>query len=248
MWTEILAAISGAGVGQVLSYGIRKRSQKTQNIDAWYEESLSLISHGHGICLSARNRSNLNYGDISAQSRDISQRLKAHVNPYPEEVDDITVLQIRNLARIFRKMSAVTEATEDQSTMESMNEIFEMGQREHVETEDIDIGEVVDTSTDYSPIMESAFDQTDIDPQDFGSQLQEEFKDAESLQQLIEKMGAKFGSSQKQFEKAIESQIVTDDWDESLSLGIRVHLQIATNLCEEAINHISEVSNMESAK
>jgi len=246
MWTEILAAMSGAGAGQVISYGIRKRRQKFQDIDAWYEEALSLISHGHGICLSARKRSNLNYGNISTQSRDISQRLKSHVNPYPEEVDEVVVLQIQNLARIFRKMSAVTEATDDQSTMESIDEIFEMCQREHTRTE-LDIGEAVDTSTDYSPIMKSAFDQNDIDPRVFGSQLQEELKDAESLQQLIETMGPQFGSSQKQFEKAIESQIVTDEWDESLSLGIRVHLQIATNLCEEAINRISEVSNMESA-
>lgn len=248
MWTEILAAVSGAGAGQVISYGIRKRSQKTQDIDTWYKDGLSLVSHGHGICLSARKRSNLNYGNISTQSRNISQRLKAHVNPYPEEVDDIAVLQIQNLARIFRKVSAVTEATEDQSTMESIDELFEMAQREHDRTEDIDVGEVVATSTDYSPIMESVFNQTDASPEAFGSQLQEGFKDAESIQHLIENMGSQFGSSQKKFEKAIEAQIVTEDWNESLSLGIRVHLQIATNLCEEAINHISEVSNMESAK
>jgi len=132
--------------------------------------------------------------------------------------------------------------------MESIDEIFEMGQREHTEAEDIDMGEVVDTSTGYSPIMKSAFEETEIDPQIFGSQLQEEFKETESIQQLIERMGSLFGSSQEQLENAIEAQLVTDDWDENLSLGIRVHLQIATNLCGEAINHISEVSNMESAK
>jgi len=101
MWSEILAAIFGGGVGQALGYVLRKRSQEKENIENWYKNALSLISHGRGICESAQKRSNLNYGNISTQSHDLSQRLKAHVNPYPEEVDETAVAQIQNLARIF---------------------------------------------------------------------------------------------------------------------------------------------------
>jgi len=247
MWTEILAAIAGAGAGQIISYGVRRRKQRTQAVDEWYEEALSLISRGHGICLSARKRSNLSYGDISEESQTISQRLKEHVNPYPDGVDQVAVQQVHNLATVFRKLAAVTEATDEQSTVESLNEIFEMGQREHASSDNLDMADAVNESTDYSPIMDNLFQEMETDPRVFGSQFGEKFDDAESLNTLVEEMSPQFSGNQKAIETAIESQIISDEWDESLSLGIRVHLQIASNLSEEAINHISDVNNMETA-
>ena len=247
MWTEILAALAGAGGGQVIGYGLRKRKRRTQSVDEWYEEAITLISRGHGICLSARKRSNLNYGDISEESYKISQKLNEHVNPYPDRVDQTAVEQVQSLSMVFRKMSAVTESTEEQSTMEALDEIFEMGQREYSGAEDLDMGEAVDESTEYSPIMQNLFNEMETGPRLFGSQFAEKFSEAESLENLVEEMAPAFGSTQKSFEKAIESEIVSDEWDESLSYGVRVHLQIASNLCEDAITHISEVNNMESA-
>lgn len=248
MWTEILAAVAGAGTGQIISYGVRRRKKRKQAVDEWYEEALSLISRGHGICLSARKRSNLNYGDISEESQTISQRLKEHVTPYPDGVDQDAVEQVYNLATTFRKLAAVTEATDEQSTVESLNEIFEMGQREHASTDNLDMADAVDESTDYSPIMDNIFQEMNTDPRVFGSQFSEKFDDTDSLDTLVEEMSPQFPGNQQAIETAIESQIITDEWDESLSLGIRIYLQIASNLCEEAINYISDVNNMETAK
>jgi len=247
MWTEILVAIAGAVVGQVVNYIVQKWRQKNRDMNNWYKETLSLVSHGHGICLSARTRSNLNYGDISTESREISQRLKKKTDPHPKKADEVTVDQLQSLSEMFRKMSAVAEATEDQSTMESINEIFEMGQIERSGNEDLDMGELVNTSTDYSPTMDKMFKKSDIDPRQFGSQFGENFSDAESITMLIDEMGPVFGNQQEEVEKIIESEMVSEEWDESLSVGMRIHLQIVSSLCEETINHISEVSNMETA-
>jgi hypothetical protein len=106
---------------------------------------------------------------------------------------------------VFRKMSAVTESTEEQSTMEALDEIFEMGQREYSGAEDLDMREAVDESTEYSPIMQNLFNEMETGPRLFGSQFAEKFSEAESLENLVEEMAPAFGSTQKSFEKAIES-------------------------------------------
>ena len=252
MWIPILSATVGAIVGAVatqsLNHILRKRRKKVQDIDQWYEQAVSLISHGRGICLSRRRRSNLQYGDISEESRKIANRLNEHINPHPDEVNKETIRKIWGLWQVFSKLAEVTEATEDQSTNDAIEEIFEMGQREYESKEDdFEMAEAVNQSTEYSSTMGQIVDQSEIDPRIFGSQLGDELGHAESFEQLLTSMGENFKDNQKAFEKAIERDILSDDWDDSLSVGVRIHLQITTNLCEEAINEITEINSLQTA-
>ena len=247
MLTEISAAVAGGATVQFINYGYQKRKQRSQSLNDWYEDSLSLISRGLGICLSARQRSNLNYGNISVETGKISQELLGMVNPYPDGVDEEAVIRVKNLGVIFRKISAVTEASEDQTTMDALNEIFQMGKREYSSVEGLDMGEVVNESTEYSPMMESLFGELDSDPRFFGSQFEEKIEKSNTIDELLISIRPAFKNDQKTVEKALQAQILTDDWDNSLSVGVRVHLQIASNLCEDAINYISEINNMNTA-
>ncbi|WP_152418587.1 hypothetical protein [Halorubrum distributum] len=246
MLDQIAAALAGAIGAEVIRYGIQRRSKRQQTIDEWYEESLSLVSHGYGLCMSAQTRSNLNYGNISTEAYEISQRLNEKANPYPKDVDSKTAELVYNLATVFRKLSAVTEATEEQPAEESVNELFEMGQREQSNMDDVDMGDVIDKSLDNSGTLNQIFENTNIDTQNFGEQFGEEYTQADSIENLIESMEELPSNNRRTVERQIESNMLSKDWDESLSIGVRIHLEIASNLCEDVINNISQKTSMDS--
>jgi endonuclease III len=82
----IASAVVGAIAAETIRYGINWRNKKNKDIEQWYEETLNSISHGHNICKSERKRSNLDYGDISQESKKVAQNLnkKKKINPYSE--------------------------------------------------------------------------------------------------------------------------------------------------------------------
>jgi len=247
MITEITAAIVGAGVSQSFGYGLWRYKKKTEDVDEWYEDVISSISYGLCICQSRRERSDLNYGDIAIESQKVSQRLKNHLNPYPQQIDEETISLVKNLEILFRKLSAASEATDEQSPLDSIEELFEMGQRDYKNNTDLDMGEAVDTSTNLSATMAGLFDQTGKNPRGFGSEFGEQFANANTVQELLQTMNSTYGASQKSVEKMLEAQYITDEWDDSLSVGIRILLQITSNLCRQAINSISETNNLPTA-
>ena len=244
MITETIAAVVGAGASQVFSYGLRRYKKKTVDVNQWYEDVISTISYGLCICQSARERSNLKYGDIAEESKKVTQRLKGHLNPYPKQISEESALLVKELEELFRKLSAASEATDEQSALDSIEELFEMAQRDYQKNTELNMGKAVDASTDHSPIMERLFDETDKNPQKFGSKLGEQFTNVDSFQQLVQTINSEQGISQKPIEKMLEAQYVTDEWDESLSIGIRILLQLTSNLCRKAINNLSELNNM----
>lgn len=240
-----LLTLLGAVGGQLLRYMIEQRREKRRDVNDWYNEVLSIISRGLVICQRAQKRSSLNYGNISADSRKVSQDLRAHLNPYPEEIDEVTIGYVRTLEQYFQKISIATEATEDQSGSEAAEELFEIGQREYKKHEDLDLGNVLDASTEYSSIMESMINKTDKTAQDFGSQVQGPLKDAESIQQLLEEVNLQSAEGNL-VEKRVDQQL-PDEWDEGLSIATKIALQITTDACINGINHISKVNDMETA-
>lgn len=247
MLAEAGIAILGAGAGQVIAYGIRRYQAKTRNVDQWYEDVISSASFGRGVCDLGRQRSNLNYGDLAKESKKASHRLREHVNPYPSGVDEKSVALVTELETVFQKLAAATEASDDQSTMDAIEELFEMGQRDFTNNEDLHMGEAVSDSTEYSSTMASIFDQTDTDPRGFGAQLGDEFGNADSFYELLEVMHSEHGVSERSVERMLDAQFFTEEWDESLSIGIRILLQITSNLCVDAINHLGEVNNRNTA-
>jgi len=246
MITETIAAVVGAGASQTFSYGFRQYKKKTVDVNQWYEDVISTLSYGLCICQSARERSNLKYGDIAEESKKVTQRLKGHLNPHPKQVSEESVFVVKKLEELFRKLSAASEATDEQSALDSIEELFEMAQRESDKNSDLNMGKVFDTSADYSPIMKGLFDKTEKNPQKFGSKIEDQINSVDSFNELIQTINTEDGFIQKPIENMVEAQYVTEEWDESLSVGIRVLLQVTSNLCEEAINNLSESNNMNS--
>lgn len=243
MVAEAGIAVLGAGAGQVIGYVIRRHRTKKRNVNQWYEDVISSVSYGRGVCDLGRERSNLNYGNIAEESEKVSHRLREHISRYPSEADERSVILAQNLETMFRKLSAATEASNDQSTMDAIEELFEMGQRDLASNRDVDMGEAVNESTEYSSTMATIFDQADADPQGFGTQLGEQFGNVDSFHELLETMDSKYGASERSVDRMLDAQFFTEEWDESLSVGIRILLQVTSNGCIEAINHLGEVNS-----
>ncbi|MDS0261866.1 hypothetical protein NDI56_20895 [Haloarcula sp. S1CR25-12] len=245
MWIPILSAIAGAVFGQLIRYGFHRYQNKQQAVTEWNEDAITQISRGHGVCESARDRSDLNYGSISNEAAKTAQKLKALVNPYPDGVDDEAAEQVRALYVVFRKLAALTEASEEKATDEALDEIFEMGQQEYSQADNLDMGDAVNESTEYSPLMDKLFKKSDTDARIFGSQFGEQIEEVQTLEEMIQQMAPQVTDDQELIAKAVESQFISDEWEDGLSLGVRIYLQIAANLSTEAINYISEMNNME---
>lgn len=243
MLVEAGSAVLGAGAGQVIAYGIRRYRTKTRNVNQWYDDVISSINHGRGVCDLGRERSNLNYGSLADESEKVSHRLRDHVSPPPAGVDEKSVKLVQDLETLFRKLAAATNASDDQSTMDAIEELFEMGQRDLANNEDLDMGKAVNQSTEYSPTMSSFFDQADEEPEQFGKQLGNQFAGADSFHDLVESMSSEYGDSGRAVERMFDAQFLTGEWDESLSVGIRILLQITSSKCIEAINHVGEANN-----
>ncbi|WP_157884785.1 hypothetical protein [Halorubrum aethiopicum] len=243
MFVEAGIAVLGAGAGQVIAYGIRRYQAKTRNVDQWYEDVISSINYGRGVCDLGRERSNLNYGNLADEAETVSHKLRDHVSSAPSGVDEKSVILVQDLETLFRKLTAATDASDDQSTMDAIEELFEMGQRDLANNENLDMGKAVNKSTEYSPAMASLFNQADEDPQQFGKQLGEQFGNADSFYDLVETMSSAYGDGERAVERMFDSQFLTGEWDESLSVGIRILLQITSSKCVEAINHIGEANN-----
>lgn len=241
MLTEAGIAVLGAGAGQLIRYVIHQYKTKKRNVNEWYEDVILSISYGRGVCDLGRERTNLNYGNIAEEAEKVAHRLRKHSNP-PSEVDETSVLLVQNLETMFRKLSAATEASDDQSTMDAINELFEMGQRDLARNKELDMGEAVNESTEYSSTVANIFSQVDADPEGFGTQLGEHFGNAESFHELLEKVRSQHGVSERSIDRMLDGQFLTEEWDESLSVGIRILLQITSNQCVEAINHVGEIN------
>ncbi|WP_160140721.1 hypothetical protein [Haloarcula mannanilytica] len=241
----ILSAIAGAVFGQLIRYAFERYQNRRQAISEWHEDAITQISRGHGICESARDRSDLNYGSISNESAKTAQKLKELVNPYPKGLDDETAEQVRALYVVFRKLSALTEASEEKSTDDALNEIFEMGQQEYSQSDGLDMGDAINESTEHSPLMDRLLRKSNTDAQIFGSQFGKQIEEVQTLEEMIQQMAPQVADDQEMISQALESQLISDEWEDSLSLGVRIYLQIAASLSTEAINHISEINNME---
>ncbi|MFB6186829.1 MAG: hypothetical protein ABEI86_08190 [Halobacteriaceae archaeon] len=248
MWVEIGSAIFG-GIGTLSAQkGYEWWREKNENLDNWYQQGISLASHGNGICDSAKQRSDLNYGKISKEAEKLSTRLDKHVNPHPNDADEKSVHQLSELSKIFSKLSAVTEVSSEKSTDESLGEIFEMSQRESRQSPDVDMSKAVEESTEYSPIMETLIGNIESGSRKFGQDFRSELEESNSLEELIETMSDELKVSENTLERKFEREFVGEDWDDSLSIAVRIHLQIASNLCQDTINYLSEVSGESAAK
>lgn len=243
MLAEAGIAILGAGAGQVIAYGIRRYQAKTRNVNQWYEDVISSANYGRGVCDLGRERSNLNYGDLADEAGKVSHKLRNHVSPPPNGVDEKSVILVQDLETLFRKLAAATDASDDQSTMDAIEELFEMGQRDFTNNDDLDMGKALNQSTEYSPTMASFFNQAEAEPQQFGKQLGEQFGDADSFYDLVEMMYSEHGDGERKVERMFDKQFLTNEWDESLSVGIRILLQVTSSKCIEAINHVGGVSD-----
>lgn len=244
MYAEITAAIVGAVVSQGFGYGLWKYRKKTEDVNQWYEDAISSVSYGLGICQSQQERSNLKYGDIAEESQKVTQRLKDHLNPHPSDIDEESILLVKRQEILFRKLSAASEASDEESALDSLEELFEMGQRDYENNPNVDVGEEITEATDRSPAMASIFKELSGTPRTYGSELENQLGKADSFQELLKSMNSEFGPSQKSVERLLESGFIDDDWDEGLSVGMRILLQITTNMCEEAINDLSETNNL----
>jgi hypothetical protein len=243
MFVEAGIAILDAGAGQVIAYGIRRYQKKRRDVSQWYDDVISTINHGRGVCDLGRERSNLNYGDLADESEKVSHKLREHISPPPSGVDEKSVERVQELETLFRKLSVATDASDEQSTMDAIEELFEMGQRDLANNEELDMGEAVNKSTEYSPTMAYLFNQAEEEPQQFGKQIGEQFGNADSFYDLAETMFSEYGDDERAVERMFDTQFLTGEWDESLSIGIRILLQVTSGKCIDGINHLGEVNN-----
>lgn len=56
-------------------------------------------------------------------------------------------------------------------------------------------------------------------------------------------MYSEHGDGERKVERMFDKQFLTNEWDESLSVGIRILLQVTSGKCVEAINHVGGVSD-----
>jgi len=247
MLVEAGIAVLGAAAGQLIRYVICWKRKKNVAVKQWYGDVISSLSYGHGVCDMGRDRSNLNYGSIAEESKKVSLRLKEHINSIPSGVDEESEKLVREVETCFHKLSVTTETSDDQSTRDAIRELFEIGQRDLARNKDIDMGSAVVDLSEYSPLMANILDQADADAQRFGMQLDEQFGNAESFEELFEMVQSEHGVSKRSVDRILDAQFLTDKWDKNLSKGIRVLLQITLNKCIEAINHVGEVSHKSTA-
>jgi len=244
MFYEITIAAGGAVVGWLIKSLFKTPFNwyfgKKQSLDEWYEDGISLVSHSKALCDSFRTREDLNYGDISDEARKMNNRIMEHINPYPDNADEEIVADLYELSEIFSRMAAATGASSDDTSKDSINELLEMSQREAEEL-DLDYTTALQQSTEYSPIMNQLFDETNLNPEQLGDFADSEIKNAENITELINTfLHTTQGMNISQ--ERIIGEITDEDWDQNLSIGNRLLLQIARNKSKETINKLVEVT------
>lgn len=246
MWTHIISAVIGGGLAEILRYGLDWYRDRHQQREQWYEDAANKISRGYIICEGAKDRSDLNYRDIASESDEMAKELNQLVNPYPAGIENESVKKVKGLSTIFRKLSAVAETSNEKATEEALDEIFNMGKQEYAKNEDLNMGEAVEESTNYSKLLNEYFSKADTEPKTFGAQFEDQIGELETLEELVQEMGPQV-VNEGMASKAIESEVLTEDWEKSLSLGVRIFLQITSNMSTEALNHISDIKDLNTA-
>ena len=243
MLTEVVSAIVGGGFTLAGNYLFQRRRVRKRNENQWYEDALASVSRGRAVCDLGRERSDINYGSIAEESEKVALRLGEHIAPPPSGVDEKSVNLVANLEMLFRKLAAVTEASDEQSTEGALEEVFRMGQRDLSRNESFDVGKVVNISTDYSPGIANVIDEIDTDPVTFGRILASQFDNAHSFSELFQMMESTKILNNRSVSRKLNEDFFNEDWDENLSMAIRFMLQLTSNLCVETINHLGEANN-----
>jgi hypothetical protein len=249
MYTEIAIGTVAAVAGWILRSVIEKPLKwywgKKQDLDEWYEQSISLVSHSKGICDSFRKRENMNYGEIANEARKISIRLKKHLNPHPDNADPEIVNELGKLAELYSDLAEATDASDEDIAKESINELLAMSQREQKE-KNADYTKAIQQSKQLSPMMNQILEMPDINVEQIGDFADSELENAENITELINTFVEMTGSMNIS-EDRIMKEITEDDWDENLSAGNRILIQIARNRSKKLINVLSEKTNKSTA-
>jgi hypothetical protein len=183
----------------------------------------------------------MDYGEIANESRKISLRLKEHLNPHPDNADEQIVAELQGLAVLFSDLAEATDASNEDSSKESINELLAMSQRREKET-DTDYTEAIQQSKEFSPIMNQLISITDIDEDKLGEFANSELSDARNIDGLIETF-INMADTMNISEDQIINEITDDDWDDKLSVANRMLLQIGRNRSKHLINILSEKTN-----
>lgn len=211
---------------------------KKQDLDEWYEQSISLVSHSKGICDSFRKREDMNYGGISDEARKMSLRLKEHINPYPDNADEQIVAGLHELSVLFSDMAEATDASNEDSAKESINELLAMSQRKQKES-DVDYTKAIQESQELSPMLNQIIGSEDLSAEKVGAFANSELDSADNMNELINSFVNMAGDMDIS-EDRIADEITDDDWDSNLSVGNRILLQIVRNRSKQLINKLSE--------
>jgi hypothetical protein len=235
------AAVSGWILRSVIETPLNWYWGRKQDLNEWYEQSISLVSHSKGICDSFRKREDMDYGEIANESRKISLRLKEHLNPHPDNADEQIVAELHGLSVLFSDLAEATDASNEDSPKESINELLAMSQRREKET-NADYTEAIQQSKELSPILNQIISSEDLDAKKVGEFADSELGDADDIVELINSFVDMAGSMNIS-EDRIMDEITDDDWDDNLSVGNRMLLQIARNRSKQLINMLGERTN-----
>lgn len=236
-----VAAVLGWILRSVIETPFKWYWGKRQDIDEWYEQSISLVSHSKGICDSFRKREDMDYGEISNEARKISLRLKEHLNPHPDNADEQIVAELHGLSVLFSDLAEATDASDEDSAKESINELLEMSQRREKET-DANYTEAIQQSKELSPILNQIISAEELNAKKLGEFADSELGNADDIVELINSFVDMAGSMNIS-EDQIMNEIADDDWDNNLSVGNRMLLQIARNHSKQLINMLGERTN-----
>lgn len=232
------AAVLGWILRSVIETPLNWYWGKKQDLDEWYEQSISLVSHSKGICDSFRKREDMDYGEIANEARKISLRLKEHLNPHPDNADEQIVAELHGLSILFSDLAEATDASNEESAKESINELLEMSQRRQKEANS-DYTKALQQSKELSPILNQIITGQNLNAEKVGEFANSEIDDADDIVELINSFVDMAGDMNLSEDRIVE-EITDDDWDDNLSIGNRILLQIARNRSKQLINTLGE--------
>lgn len=204
--------------------------EEKEKARTWFKEVEVILSNAELNSKNTLLRSDFNRKALAEDFNDYSTRLNTKVETAPDRVPDKAKNLIRSLIPIYKKGATVAEVTDEKAGYEALAEVFEMAQKEY--TEDSDMNSAMRKAADQSELFDnitSEMAQLGMDTEEFSRYMEELL--AESKTEDFLSLIAEFGDGE-----SIES---------TLSLPIRIFLEISVSFSQEAQTHIEGIERAE---
>lgn len=153
LWEIVSALGIGSILGGIVTFEYRRRREKGREAEnereKWFDESLGLIGRGAHNIRTAQLRSDPDYNAILDDLAGFSEQLQVKSGNKVDGIPDSAVKQVRTVAQVYAKASAVAEVDSEKEGGELLRELFEMAQKE--QHDELDFEGAITDATEQSP-------------------------------------------------------------------------------------------------